>query len=645
MARPTGRPLSPQPAAAPGPWAPGCMQVAWQQAQVCCLRPPVDMTAPPGETFRLTEVKGAPVYVGPIIGQQPKYPLKEWWPSAAATASSSSSSRQRSPNPHAQMSTAGQSIEAAAAAGSLLSWSKLNPDGRQDEAAARRAARAARFAPQNHADSVPSSSGGSASDRDKGRPSSQPRGDIYAEQIPNRDRQGTRKRQMVQPERESSSSRSRRRRGNSRHDGPRRRSNSRSPDRYSSWSRKERQPLGKPGHEQNRVEERTRSASDGGAAAAANGRHRLQHDEFWTDQRQPRQISRAKVLDEFWTDPGKPAAKTAATELIDASSTATGDAERKAPQHEVLQKYPSAPEVHMVESKPTVADARTTADAGVQTAMTRGSYLSHSWNDAYLVLEALMRSSQLVLSKGIALATPTGRPKFVWKVKLQRERFMLSLLGCAKKASKKDIMCASTEVKFDNEQGVDEGGLSAEMWGQMRVRLCPDHSSVESEAGLPLFENITSGVESCNFVPCQTANHDHMESLGRLFLKVVVESLFLPRSLAAYVLAYVASAQEGKAVDRAAIGTDGEPRSDADAESQVQAVLAVVAHLDCSLEQSMRRMLETSCAGFDTVDDLLGNDDEAALEDTRPGRARALCRHFHREYVGCLLVSQCSTEC
>jgi hypothetical protein len=271
------------------------------------------------------------------------------------------------------------------------------------------------------------------------------------------------------------------------------------------------------------------------------------------------------------------------------------------------------------------------------------SVLSHSWDDAYLVLEALTRSSQLVLSKGVDLATPTGRPKFVWKIKLQRECFMLSLLECARKASKKDIMCASTEVKFANEAGVDEGGLTAEMWGQLRVRLCPDHKSVESKAGLTLFEKFTSGVEGCNFVPCCTADNDHMEALGRLFLKVVVQSLFLPQKLAAYVLAYIASAQDGKAADRAAIGTDGEPCSDTDAESEMKFVLVVLRHIDPALEQSTRRMLDTSCAEYATVDDLLFNGDQAKLEDTRPGRARALCRHFHREYV--FSKFQCITEC
>ena len=63
-----------------------------------------------------------------------------------------------------------------------------------------------------------------------------------------------------------------------------------------------------------------------------------------------------------------------------------------------------------------------------------------------------------------------GRNK-PWKINLKRSDIVCTLLGACGKASKRELVSAPTVVKFDGEQGVDQGGLTRDMWSGFREKL------------------------------------------------------------------------------------------------------------------------------------------------------------------------------
>ena len=60
-----------------------------------------------------------------------------------------------------------------------------------------------------------------------------------------------------------------------------------------------------------------------------------------------------------------------------------------------------------------------------------------------------------------------------WGLKLERGKFLCTLLGrgACGTAGKRQLVCAPTQVKFLGEPGIDDGGLSREMWSLFRSEL------------------------------------------------------------------------------------------------------------------------------------------------------------------------------
>ena len=118
-----------------------------------------------------------------------------------------------------------------------------------------------------------------------------------------------------------------------------------------------------------------------------------------------------------------------------------------------------------------------------------------------------------------------GKRSPPWVLKLDRGRLIYTLLAACGTASKRQLVCAPTEVKFLDEAGIDEGGLSREMWSLFRSELF----SYEV-GGTRLFEPL-SGANSA-FVPtegCTSAEQlQSYRMLGRLMAKAVVEQEHLP---------------------------------------------------------------------------------------------------------------------
>ena len=344
-----------------------------------------------------------------------------------------------------------------------------------------------------------------------------------------------------------------------------------------------------------------------------------------------------------------------------------------------------------------------TAAVAVQTDPTP----SPSWEKRHANLRAFISINQLAVSKGKPLLKPNLQPAFYWTVKLERDQFMASLLAAVGRASKKDLICAGTKVKFVGEDGIDDGGLTRELWTQFRRQLFsqqpaappvftvgarvqalyPDPreaawydatvASVTKRGGLEvvtvdwddedtlhreraprevrllepgaaaapppaLFSEVFDGASGSAFVPNATADLTAMERVGKLMLKVMVESHFLPRTLACYVMAYICADDAHPLADRAAIGTSGAPTPE-EAEAEADAVLRVVEALDADRARSGRRMITTPLAeqtSFSpcTADDVLPCEehetpDETVLEDTPQSKAAAVCRHYHRVLI------------
>jgi hypothetical protein len=171
------------------------------------------------------------------------------------------------------------------------------------------------------------------------------------------------------------------------------------------------------------------------------------------------------------------------------------------------------------------------------------------------------------------------------------------------------------------------------MWTQFRLQLL--------EPAAQLFTRFGSG-DAAHYYPDATADTDAMLRLGRFIQKAIVENRFLPAGLATYVLDYICADDavlvehemlDHTQADRAAIGTAGAPADDDTAEAEAEAVLRVVEQLDPAKAAGMWRLLDSSVGGASTMDDILDNGDTAALEDTRPGRARGLVRHYHHELI------------
>lgn len=213
---------------------------------------------------------------------------------------------------------------------------------------------------------------------------------------------------------------------------------------------------------------------------------------------------------------------------------------------------------------------------------------------------------------------------------------------CVERATKKELLCAATNVSFVGEEGVDEGGLSREMWAQLRLQLCSRGGSSAAEAAVgggeaaeappKLFEPAWAD-ESGGWIPSTQAAQADCESLGKLLVKVVVESQSLPPQLAAYVLAYICCADEGHAAaDKAALGTEGNPDEE-HAEEEAEKVLCVVEQLDPARGRTVRNLLDQDSAGFATQDDLFCDGVPTPMPNTRPGRAAALVRHHHRHLI------------
>ena len=98
--------------------------------------------------------------------------------------------------------------------------------------------------------------------------------------------------------------------------------------------------------------------------------------------------------------------------------------------------------------------------------------------------------------RGTPAGASKGRRNSPWVLKLDRSNLLCTLLAACGTAGKRLLVCAPTQVKFTGEAGVDEGGLSREMWALFRAELF-----AYQVGGARLFEPL-SGAGSA-FVPAE----------------------------------------------------------------------------------------------------------------------------------------------
>jgi hypothetical protein len=128
------------------------------------------------------------------------------------------------------------------------------------------------------------------------------------------------------------------------------------------------------------------------------------------------------------------------------------------------------------------------------------------------------------------------RAKELWKLTLVRTRLVANVLECFKPLQFPALIWRSTVVTFVGEDGIDEGGLTADL-----------HSSFwrdvfKSEHGL--FEQLT---EEGAYLPRAQADVSQLASVGRFLLKSVLDDHPTGPSLSTFLLEFVCGAHEMRA--------------------------------------------------------------------------------------------------
>ena len=270
-----------------------------------------------------------------------------------------------------------------------------------------------------------------------------------------------------------------------------------------------------------------------------------------------------------------------------------------------------------------------------------------SWALVHTAFHALLEAKQQVLLQGKPVLRPNGHATLFWSISIDRSQPVSSFLQACGKASRKSLLCGGTVVKFAGEDGVDQGGLTRELFTLFRQELLAPSSSDDSRlfcgfVGESLCGEGAATVEERAFVPRaddpSDKNLEDFKNLGRALLVVFRQQHTLDWRFGGYILSYLCADDAFALADRAAIGTTGEAAAadctDEETLREVENALTVVATLDPVLAENLRRVVETPLGGEMSAEDLFGEGSAEPIVDTRPGRARAVCECLHWRLIG-----------
>ena len=237
-------------------------------------------------------------------------------------------------------------------------------------------------------------------------------------------------------------------------------------------------------------------------------------------------------------------------------------------------------------------------------------------------------------------------------VRLERSDVVPCMLRAFSKASKKELVRAATEVRFQGELGVDQGGPTREMWHLFRKQLFAHAAASANGERQHLFEQLSEDEAVSARVPAAACTSEQQlaqfHAIGRVFLKALLEQQLLPPGIVALgscsaqggggrrslLLSYLAAPDDEAAADRSAIGTCGVPQP-AQAEAEAREALAVLRHHSPGLATTFTNLLddEERLEGSAlTLGDILGS--ESALPmGSRAQRAAAVCWLVHERLL------------
>ena len=128
-----------------------------------------------------------------------------------------------------------------------------------------------------------------------------------------------------------------------------------------------------------------------------------------------------------------------------------------------------------------------------------------SWSLVHTVLHSLLDAKQQALLMGKPLLRPNGHPTLSWNMTVDRSSLVRSFLQACGRASRKNLLCGGTVVNFKGEHGVDEGGLTRELFTLFRQRLLePPEGDLQLFVGFvgeELCGEGAAGAEERAFVP------------------------------------------------------------------------------------------------------------------------------------------------
>eukprot|EP01043_Picozoa_sp_COSAG02_P031969 COSAG02_NODE_2114_length_9799_cov_54.257423_1_plen_759_part_00 len=269
-----------------------------------------------------------------------------------------------------------------------------------------------------------------------------------------------------------------------------------------------------------------------------------------------------------------------------------------------------------------------------------------AWSLVHTAYHALLEAKQQALLHGKPMLRPNGHATLFWNITIDRAQPARSLLQACGKASRKNLLCGGTIVKFSGESGVDQGGLTRELFTLFRQELLVPSSSDDVQlfcgfVGESVCGEGAASVEERAFVPRANAGSDedlkNFKNLGRALMVVFRQQYTLDHRFAGYILTYLCADDAFPLADRAAIGTTGEATAtdctDEETLMEVESALTVVATLDPVLAENLRRVVETPLGGEMSAEDLFGEGSTEAILDTRSGRARAVCACLHLRLI------------
>ena len=214
-----------------------------------------------------------------------------------------------------------------------------------------------------------------------------------------------------------------------------------------------------------------------------------------------------------------------------------------------------------------------------------------------------LNAKLLALRQHIEVLNEAARDKFkkakdTWAISLLRSRLVPNVLETFKSPSHHALIWRQTIVTFVNEEGIDQGGLTADMHSCFwREVLKPEHG---------LFEQL-EGAGAC--LPRTDADPDALMCVGRFLLKSVLDDHPTGPALSAFILEYLCGAHETRAF------SDEHPRR----------ALQLLANVDSTLAQNWNKLLhmpdDELSASMLTLEDFDDSLPEEPLVQTNVARA------------------------